>query len=49
MPVRAELRAERGQQGLSTLLLILVGGTAHELAHSLNTLIFLLDLDLRRR
>ena len=35
--------------GLSTLLLILVRGAAHELAHGLKTLILLLDLDLRRR
>ena len=38
--------ASEGRE-LPRLLLILVGGAAHELAHGLNTLIFLLDLDLR--
>ena len=40
--------ASEGRE-LPRLLLILVRGAAHELAHGLNTLIFLLDLDLRRR
>ena len=40
--------ASEGRE-LPRLLLVLVGGAAHELAHGLNTLIFLLDLDLRRR
>ena len=38
--------ASEGRE-LPPLLLILVRGAAHELAHGLNTLIFLLDLDLR--
>ena len=38
--------ASEGRE-LPRLLLILVRGAAHELAHGLNTLIFLLDLDLR--
>ena len=37
--------ASEGRE-LPRLLLVLVRGAAHELAHGLNTLIFLLDLDL---
>ena len=37
--------ASEGRE-LPRLLLVLVGGAAHELAHGLNTLILLLDLDL---